>query len=232
MCVCGRARRSASTSTSRSARRGAATATSTPTPPANWAERRRRGGWPRCAPSFAMAAGVVGEVTVDTVFVGGGTPSLLGGEGLADVLDAVRDNFALAAGAEVTTEANPESTSPEFFDALPRRRLHPGVTRHAVGGAGGAGRPRPHPFARDGRRRRRRGAGGRFRAPQPRPDLRHAGGDRRRSAALGGRGAVGRGGPRLRLRPGGRGRHRAGPPGQPRRDRPLPTTMCWPSATR
>jgi putative oxygen-independent coproporphyrinogen III oxidase len=55
---------------------------------------------------------------VDTVFVGGGTPSLLGAERLAAVLDAVRDNFTLAAEAEVTTEANPESTSPELFEGL------------------------------------------------------------------------------------------------------------------
>src|SRR5215207_6964940 len=48
---------------------------------------------------------------VDTVFVGGGTPSLLGGAGLAAVLDAVRAQFTLAADAEVTTEANPEWTS-------------------------------------------------------------------------------------------------------------------------
>lgn len=54
----------------------------------------------------------------DTVFVGGGTPSLLGADGLATVLDAVRSSFGLAPGAEVTTEANPESTSREFFDAL------------------------------------------------------------------------------------------------------------------
>nr|WP_239004063.1 radical SAM family heme chaperone HemW [Nocardia panacis] len=55
---------------------------------------------------------------VATVFVGGGTPSLLGGDGLAGVLDAIRANFALAADAEVTTESNPESTSPEFFARL------------------------------------------------------------------------------------------------------------------
>jgi oxygen-independent coproporphyrinogen-3 oxidase len=65
-----------------------------------------------------LAAGLLGAVPVDTVFVGGGTPSLLGGDGLADVLGAVLDNFALAAGAEVTTEANPESTSPEFFSRI------------------------------------------------------------------------------------------------------------------
>ncbi len=55
---------------------------------------------------------------VQTVFVGGGTPSLLGGEGLTGVLDAVREHFVLAPGAEVTTEANPESTSPELFAQL------------------------------------------------------------------------------------------------------------------
>ena len=55
---------------------------------------------------------------VQTVFVGGGTPSLLGGAGLTAVLDAVREHFALAPGAEVTTEANPESTSPELFGQL------------------------------------------------------------------------------------------------------------------
>ncbi|KZF01770.1 coproporphyrinogen III oxidase [Rhodococcus sp. EPR-157] len=56
--------------------------------------------------------------TADTVFVGGGTPSLLGGDGLSDVLAAVRGSFGLTSGGEVTTESNPESTSPEFFDRL------------------------------------------------------------------------------------------------------------------
>ncbi len=65
-----------------------------------------------------MAAAALGSVPADTVFVGGGTPSLLGAQRLAVVLDAVRGSFGLAPGAEVTTEANPESTAPEFFDAL------------------------------------------------------------------------------------------------------------------
>jgi len=55
---------------------------------------------------------------VDTVFVGGGTPSMLGGDGLRAVLDAIRAHFTLAPDAEVTTEANPESTSPGFFEQL------------------------------------------------------------------------------------------------------------------
>jgi putative oxygen-independent coproporphyrinogen III oxidase len=55
---------------------------------------------------------------VQTVFVGGGTPSLLGAPGLTRVLDAIREHFVLAEGAEVTTEANPESTSPRLFAQL------------------------------------------------------------------------------------------------------------------
>jgi putative oxygen-independent coproporphyrinogen III oxidase len=55
---------------------------------------------------------------VSTVFVGGGTPSLLGGAGLSAVLDALREHFTLAPDAEVTTEANPESTSPQLFTQL------------------------------------------------------------------------------------------------------------------
>jgi oxygen-independent coproporphyrinogen-3 oxidase len=46
---------------------------------------------------------------VDTVFVGGGTPTLLPPGDLGRVLDAVRTEFGLAPGAEVTTEANPDS---------------------------------------------------------------------------------------------------------------------------
>ena len=64
-----------------------------------------------------LAAARLGGPTVQTVFVGGGTPSLLGGERLAKVLQSVRDNFELAADAEVTTEANPESAWPDFFAA-------------------------------------------------------------------------------------------------------------------
>ena len=76
-----------------------------------------------------LAAERVGALAVQTVFVGGGTPSLLGGDGLSAVLDAVRDNFVLATGAEVTTEANPESTSPELFAAL----RNAGYTRISLG---------------------------------------------------------------------------------------------------
>ena len=75
------------------------------------------------------AAATVGPRPVDTVFVGGGTPSLIGADRLAAVLGAVRETFGLAADAEVTTEANPESTSPEFFTGL----VEAGFTRVSLG---------------------------------------------------------------------------------------------------
>jgi len=78
---------------------------------------------------LTLAAATVGAAPVDTVFVGGGTPSMLGAGRLAEVLDAVRERFVLAPDAEVTTEANPESTSPEFFAAI----RSAGYTRVSLG---------------------------------------------------------------------------------------------------
>ena len=76
-------------------------------------------------------------------------------------LAAIRDEFGLADGAEVTTEANPESVDAGVLAALRARRLHPGVARDAVGraaraaGAGPHAHPRPGAevggWARDGR---------------------------------------------------------------------------------
>ncbi len=80
-----------------------------------------------------LAARVLGAAgirrPVQTVFVGGGTPSLLGGQKLTGLLGAVRESFGLAADAEVTTEANPESTDPELLGALHRA----GYTRVSLG---------------------------------------------------------------------------------------------------
>ena len=86
-------------------------------------------GWLEALRIELSLAAVQAGFPVETVFVGGGTPSLLGATGLRAVLDAVRDNFQLASGAEVTTEANPESTSSEFFADL----LDAGYTRVSLG---------------------------------------------------------------------------------------------------
>ena len=60
---------------------------------------------------IALARKVLGPVAppVSTVFFGGGTPTLLPPADLAAILRAIEAEFGLAEGAEVTTEANPES---------------------------------------------------------------------------------------------------------------------------
>jgi len=51
------------------------------------------------------------RVRLSTIFLGGGTPSLLGVEDMAAMLDRVRARFDVAAGAEITVECNPESVT-------------------------------------------------------------------------------------------------------------------------
>ena len=47
--------------------------------------------------------------TVKTVYIGGGTPSVLGAERLCDILSSVKENFTLESNAEITVEVNPDS---------------------------------------------------------------------------------------------------------------------------
>lgn len=78
-----------------------------------------------------LAARVLGPGAgpVGTVFVGGGTPTLLPAADLVRLLEGVRDRFGLADGAEVTTEANPDSVTPESLEVLAAG----GFTRVSVG---------------------------------------------------------------------------------------------------
>ncbi|MCU7651576.1 radical SAM family heme chaperone HemW [Acutalibacter sp. LFL-21] len=55
-----------------------------------------------------------------TVYFGGGTPSLLGAQRLGTILQAVRQGFSLASGAEVTLEANPTHVDRAFFQEARR----------------------------------------------------------------------------------------------------------------
>ena len=56
--------------------------------------------------------------TVETVFFGGGTPTQLPTADLVRILDAIDTEFGLAPDAEVTTEANPDSVTPESLAEL------------------------------------------------------------------------------------------------------------------
>src|SRR5674476_1079980 len=66
---------------------------------------------------------------VRTVFVGGGTPTVLPPGDLARMLDAVRGAWGLAPEAEITTETNPDSVTPDSLVALARG----GITRVSLG---------------------------------------------------------------------------------------------------
>ena len=82
---------------------------------------------------IALARRVLGDAgalrPMDTVFFGGGTPTLLPAGDLARMLEAATGAFGLADGAEVTVEANPDTVTPEVARTLARA----GVTRMSVG---------------------------------------------------------------------------------------------------
>ncbi|MCU7824865.1 radical SAM family heme chaperone HemW [Kitasatospora sp. DSM 101779] len=67
-----------------------------------------------------LARKVLGDtdLPVRTVFLGGGTPTLLPARDLVRMLAALREEFGLAPDAEVTTEANPESVGPAYLAEL------------------------------------------------------------------------------------------------------------------
>src|SRR5437660_1480482 len=64
-----------------------------------------------------------------SVFLGGGTPSLLPPEAMAAILDRLRAHFPLEPPAEITVECNPESVSVERLAGY----RHAGVTRISLG---------------------------------------------------------------------------------------------------
>ncbi len=78
-----------------------------------------------------LARAVLGDQSpsVSTVFVGGGTPTMLRSRDLVAVLSGIRTRFGLAPDAEVTTEANPDSVTPESLAELARG----GFTRVSLG---------------------------------------------------------------------------------------------------
>ncbi len=77
--------------------------------------------------SVGRAAGPTGGVS--TVFIGGGTPTLLPAEDLGRVLTAIDAEAGLVAGAEITVEANPETVSEKVVEEL----LAVGVNRLSIG---------------------------------------------------------------------------------------------------
>ena len=67
--------------------------------------------------------------SLDTVYFGGGTPSRLGGDGVARLLASVRDVTRIADSAEITLEANPDDVTAESAE----RWREAGVNRVSLG---------------------------------------------------------------------------------------------------
>lgn len=66
---------------------------------------------------------------VDTVFLGGGTPSLLSAESVQQILDCVRENFIVSPDAEITLECNPKTAGREKLAGF----CAAGVNRLSIG---------------------------------------------------------------------------------------------------
>lgn len=77
----------------------------------------------------SMEAGWTGRI-LQSIYFGGGTPSVLGAHAVSRVIRAARDEFEIDASAEIGLELNPEDVSAEYFSAL----AESGVNRISVGG--------------------------------------------------------------------------------------------------
>lgn len=67
---------------------------------------------------IGLAKAAVGDRELQTVFFGGGTPTLLPAHELVQALSLLRDTFGLANVAEITTEANPDTVDEFYLETL------------------------------------------------------------------------------------------------------------------
>jgi len=72
---------------------------------------------------------LVGNRSIETIFIGGGTPSLISGRSIAALLDGIRSRIVVAPDAEITLEANPGAIDAENFADY----LVAGVNRLSIG---------------------------------------------------------------------------------------------------
>jgi oxygen-independent coproporphyrinogen III oxidase len=77
----------------------------------------------------AGIAGAFSEREFGSLYLGGGTPTVLSAQQLTTVISIIRSHFKMTQDAEVTVEANPQSGSEQLFRAL----LRSGVNRLSIG---------------------------------------------------------------------------------------------------
>ena len=69
------------------------------------------------------------DETVDTIYFGGGTPSVLTAPEIAEILAVLNDEFKVNSDAEITFEANPDDLSNDYLKALKKE----GINRLSIG---------------------------------------------------------------------------------------------------
>jgi oxygen-independent coproporphyrinogen-3 oxidase len=78
---------------------------------------------------FATDLGCALEETADSIYLGGGTPSILDAAQLLRIFTTLRDHFAVTPDAEITVECAPGTLTPDVIDTL----LQCGVNRVSLG---------------------------------------------------------------------------------------------------
>ena len=74
-------------------------------------------------------SGAAEKYTVDTVFIGGGTPTLLSKKQMKALVDCIRTSFKVEKGAEFTVEANPGTVDKRYLSSL----VNMGINRISFG---------------------------------------------------------------------------------------------------
>ena len=79
--------------------------------------------------AVAAEAKQYSDISFETLYVGGGTPSLLGADGIRRLTASLKKTLDLSEVVEATTEANPESAKSDFFSAA----KNAGINRVSIG---------------------------------------------------------------------------------------------------
>ena len=72
---------------------------------------------------------ISGNLLIDTIYFGGGTPSLLSCDDFSRLMRAIRENTTVTDDCEITVECNPSSVSSQLFDTYKKT----GVNRVSIG---------------------------------------------------------------------------------------------------
>lgn len=73
---------------------------------------------------LALRKEELGDVVIETIYFGGGTPSMLSTDELQGIIHGVYDNYHVVANPEITLEANPDDLTKEMIDGLKASKIN------------------------------------------------------------------------------------------------------------